>query len=73
MGNRDVYIIPRANSGYSGGYSGQLKNFDHITLVTETGTNKVVTAFLSGRTPQLPNNYKFTFEVENEYQNSLRR
>jgi hypothetical protein len=73
MGNRDVYIIPRGNTGYAGGYSGQLENFDHITIITETGTNKVVTAFPSGRTPQLPNNYKFTFEADNEYQNSLRR
>ena len=73
MGNRDVYLIPRANSGYAGGYSGQLVNYDHITIITEAGTSRIVTGFPSGRTPQLPNKYNFTFEVDDEYQNTFRR
>jgi hypothetical protein len=45
--------------------SRQLTNITPITLITERGTNKVVTAYPSGGTPTLPNDYQFTFEVDN--------
>jgi hypothetical protein len=59
VGNRDIYIVGRPNSGYSGGYSGQLDNLDYITLITETGSNRVVTAFPSGGTPPIPKGYQW--------------
>src|SRR5687767_2522585 len=31
VGNRDIYVIGRPNSGYSGGYFGQLDNLDYVT------------------------------------------
>ncbi|MBN6078295.1 hypothetical protein HYE59_12395 [Aggregatibacter actinomycetemcomitans] len=46
-GGTDVYHIPRANSGYSGGYSGQGQNLNHVTIVMRTGTNQIITAFPS--------------------------
>jgi hypothetical protein len=59
VGSRDIYVIPRPNSGYAGGMGGQLGNLDNITLITEQGTNRVVTAFPSGGTPPLPGGYNF--------------
>lgn len=59
VGNRDIYVVGRPNSGYSGGYSGQLENLDYITLITETGSNRVVTAFPSGGTPPIPKGYQW--------------
>ena len=44
-GSSDVYIIPRANSGYAGGYSGQGQNLDYVTIVTESNTNRIITGF----------------------------
>jgi hypothetical protein len=32
---------------------GQLENYNHVTIITETGTNKVVTGYPSGGTPPL--------------------
>ncbi|MGT2711763.1 hypothetical protein [Streptococcus oriscaviae] len=46
-GGTDVYHIPRANSGYAGGYSGQGQNLNHITIVTKSGSNQIITAFPS--------------------------
>jgi Possible hemagglutinin (DUF637)/Pre-toxin domain with VENN motif len=48
VGNRDYYIVPRPNSGYAGGAGGQRLNLDYVTIITETGTNKLVTSIPSG-------------------------
>lgn len=58
MGGRDIYIVPRQNSGYSGGCGVQLGNLDYVTIITESNTNRIVTAFSSGATPPLPKNYQ---------------
>jgi YD repeat-containing protein len=63
--DRDHYIIPRQNSGFAGGYRGQLGNYDHITIITEADSSTIVTAFPSGRTAGIPNDYQFKLEVEN--------
>jgi hypothetical protein len=57
VGSRDIYVVPRANSGYAGGMGGQRQNFDHVTIITEKGTNRVVTSYPSGGTPPLPKGY----------------
>jgi RHS repeat-associated protein len=44
----DFYCIPRPNSGYSGGYSGQGTTLNNVTIITKGGTNKVVTSYPSG-------------------------
>jgi len=59
IGNRDVYVVPHPNSGYAGGMGGQLQNYDHITIITEAGTSRVVTGYPSGGTPPLPIGYDF--------------
>lgn len=41
----DIYVIPRANSGYAGGLSGQLQNLDTTTIITRQGTSKIITGF----------------------------
>jgi filamentous hemagglutinin len=53
VGNRDIYVVPRPNSGYAGGMGGQLGNYDHVTLITEAGSSRVVTAYPSGGTAPL--------------------
>lgn len=58
-GNRDIYVVPRPNSGYAGGMGGQLENYNNVTIITESGTNRVVTAYPSGGTPPLPKGYNF--------------
>jgi filamentous hemagglutinin len=50
----DIYLIPRANSGYAGGYSGQRENLDYVTIITATGTNKIITAYPGSGAPPLP-------------------
>ena len=59
VGNRDFYVVPRPNSGYAGGMSGQLQNFDYVTIITESGTPRIVTGYPSGGTPPLPKGYNF--------------
>jgi filamentous hemagglutinin len=59
-GNRDIYVVPRQNSGYAGGMGGQLENYNYVTIITEAGTNRVVTGYPSGRTPPLPRDYNFS-------------
>ncbi|WP_279314040.1 hypothetical protein [Acetobacter sp. AN02] len=59
IGNRDVYVVPQPNSGYAGGMGGQLQNYDNVTIITEKGTSRVVTAYPSGATPPLPKDYDF--------------
>ncbi|WXA79897.1 hypothetical protein LVJ94_28545 [Pendulispora rubella] len=41
----DIRVIPRPNSGWSGGFSGQGQNLDSVTIVTRAGTNKIITGF----------------------------
>lgn len=45
VGNVDIYVIPRPNSGYAGGFSGQLQNLDTVTIITQQGTNRIITGF----------------------------
>jgi filamentous hemagglutinin len=45
VGGADIRVIPRPNSGYSGGFAGQGQNLDSVTIVTQKGTNKIITAF----------------------------
>jgi hypothetical protein len=67
VGNRDIYVIPRPNSGYAGGMGGQLENYNHVTVITEAGTSRVVTGYPSGGTPPLEllkNDFKNLFGGE---------
>lgn len=41
----DFYIIPRPNSGYAGGFAGQGQNYNTVTIVTQPGTNKLITGY----------------------------
>jgi filamentous hemagglutinin len=41
----DIYVVPRPNSGYAGGLSGQRQNLDHVTIITLKDTNKIITGF----------------------------
>ena len=41
----DMYVVPRPNSGYAGGYSGQRQNLDTVTIITVPGTSKLITAY----------------------------
>lgn len=47
INNRDHYIVPRANAGYFGGYSGTRENLNYILLITEHNSNKIITSFPS--------------------------
>lgn len=64
VGNRDIYVVPRPNSGYAGGIGGQLENYNHVTIFTETGTNRVITAYPSGGIPPLPKGYNFLLRYQ---------
>lgn len=55
VSDRDYYVIPRRNSGYSGGDNAQRTNFDYVTIVTQKDTSQIVTSFPSGRTHFNPN------------------
>ncbi|GAA0827955.1 hypothetical protein GCM10009080_00350 [Cupriavidus pauculus] len=44
-GSTDIYVVPRQNSGYAGGYTGQRQNLDTVTIITVHGTNQIITAF----------------------------
>jgi hypothetical protein len=59
---KDVYIVPRANSGYSGGIGGQRTNYDYVTIVTKKDSNQIITAYPSGATPEFPKEYAWLFE-----------
>ncbi len=50
IGGRDHYIIPRANSGFASGAIGNRENLNHVLLITEHGTNQIVTSFSSSAT-----------------------
>jgi filamentous hemagglutinin len=45
IGGTDLHLIPRPNSGWAGGFLGQGQNLDAVTIVTKTGTNKLITGF----------------------------
>ena len=44
-GNTDMYIIPYENAGYSGGLGGQGNNLNTVTIITQKGTNNIITGF----------------------------
>ena len=50
IGGRDHYIIPRANSGFASGAIGNRENLNHVLLITEHGTNQIVTSLPSSAT-----------------------
>jgi|GEM_PF-3980854 hypothetical protein len=41
----DVYVIPYKNAGTEGGAKGTGETVNYVRIVTEGGTNKIVTAF----------------------------
>lgn len=45
VGNTDIYIIPYENAGYAGGFGGQGNNLNCVTIVTQRGTNNIITGF----------------------------
>ena len=45
QGSVDIYVIPSKNAGYAGGFAGQGQNSDTVTIITQTGTNKIITGF----------------------------
>jgi len=47
----DIYVIPRPNSGYSGGYKGVGENLNSVTILTEAGTSKMITSYPGNGTP----------------------
>jgi hypothetical protein len=59
IGEVDCYLVSYNNSGFAGGMGGQLQNQDYVTIITQAGTNNVMTAYPSGRTPRFPTDYKF--------------
>lgn len=54
-GNKDIYIIPYENVGYAGGYGGQGNNLNYITIITQKGTNNIISGFPG-------NGYKYTVD-----------
>lgn len=42
-----MYVIPFANAGYAGGIGGQGENLNSVTIITEGGTNRIVTSYPS--------------------------
>ena len=47
----DIYVIPRPNSGYAGGYKGVGDNLNSVTILTEPGTSKIITSYPGNGTP----------------------
>jgi len=62
IGETDVYVVPRSNSGYAGGIGGQRTNYDYVTIATLKDSNQVITAYPSGATPKFPKEYAWLFE-----------
>jgi filamentous hemagglutinin len=44
----DIYVIPRANAGYQGGFSGQGQNLNNVVVITEKGSTKIITGYPAG-------------------------
>jgi RHS repeat-associated protein len=49
QGWADVYLIPRASSGWEGGYRGSKNTCDFVTLVMKKGTKMLVTGYPVGK------------------------
>jgi hypothetical protein len=45
VGGVDIYVIPRPNSGWMGGFAGQGQNLNCVTIITKKGTHQLITAF----------------------------
>lgn len=45
VGGVDIYVVPRLDSGYAGGFGGQGQNLNSVTIIVQPGTNKIITAF----------------------------
>lgn len=45
IGDTDIYIIPYANVGTEGGYAGSGAQLHHVKIVTQKGTNNIITGF----------------------------
>lgn len=43
--DRELYVIPYPNAGHEGGYGGEWRNLNYVTIVVKKGTNKLITAF----------------------------
>jgi RHS repeat-associated protein len=43
----DIYVVPYMEAGLQGGSSGDASILNNVTIITEGGTNKIVTAFPS--------------------------
>jgi filamentous hemagglutinin len=41
----DMYIIPYPSAGWVGGYQGQGRNMNMVTIITIHGTNQTITGF----------------------------
>lgn len=54
-GNTDMYIIPHENAGYAGGFGGQRNNLNTVTIITQKGTNNIITGFPG-------NGYRYTVD-----------
>lgn len=50
-GGVDIYVVPRPNSGFSGGYLGQGQNLNTTTILTQPGTPKIITGYPGSGTP----------------------
>ena len=46
-GGAAIYNIPYANAGYAGGYAGQGRTLNYVTIVVKTGTNQIITGYPS--------------------------
>ncbi len=45
QGNVNIYIIPKQNAGYAGGFGGQGQNVNNVTIINKSGTNQIITGF----------------------------
>jgi filamentous hemagglutinin len=50
-GGVDIYVVPRPNSGFAGGYLGQGQNLNTVTILTQPGTPKIITGYPGNGTP----------------------
>jgi hypothetical protein len=51
VGGVDIYVVPRPNSGWAGGYAGQGQNLNTVTIITQSGTNKIITSYPGNGAP----------------------
>jgi filamentous hemagglutinin len=50
-GGVDIYVVPRPNSGFAGGYLGQGQNLNTVTILTQPGTPRIITGYPGNGTP----------------------